>query len=38
MLTVTVDPSNTIDEYDFTNNALTISCPAPSSSASRPGG
>jgi hypothetical protein len=30
-LTVTVDPSHTIDEYDFTDNALTISCPAPPS-------
>jgi CARDB len=32
-ITVTVDPSHTIDEYDFTNNALTIRCPAPSSSS-----
>jgi hypothetical protein len=30
-LTVTVDPSHTIDEYDFANNALTMPCPAPSS-------
>jgi hypothetical protein len=33
MLTVTVDPSHTIDEYDFSDNALTISCPAPSASS-----
>jgi hypothetical protein len=32
-LTVTVDPSHTIDEYNFANNALTIPCPAPSSSS-----
>lgn len=32
-LTVTVDPSHTIDESDFSNNALTIPCPAPSSSS-----
>jgi hypothetical protein len=32
-ITVTVDPSHTIDEYDFTNNALTIRCPAPSPSS-----
>lgn len=31
-LAVTVDPSHTIDEYDFANNVLTMSCPAPSSS------
>jgi hypothetical protein len=31
-ITVTVDPSHTIDEYDFSNNSLTIPCPAPSSS------
>jgi hypothetical protein len=31
-LTVTVDPSHTIDEYDFANNSLTVPCPAPSSS------
>jgi CARDB len=30
-LTVTVDPSHTIDEYNFANNALTMACPAPSS-------
>jgi hypothetical protein len=30
-LTVTVDPSHKIDEYDFANNALTIACPASSS-------
>jgi len=30
-LAVTVDPSHTIDEYDFANNVLTIACPAPSS-------
>lgn len=28
-LAVTVDPSHTIDEYDFANNVLTMSCPAP---------
>jgi CARDB len=33
MLTVTVDPSHTIDEYDFSNNTLTISCPASSGSS-----
>ena len=27
-VTVTVDPSHSIDEYDFANNALTIQCPA----------
>jgi CARDB protein len=32
-LTVTVDPSHTIDEYNFANNALTIPCPTPSSSS-----
>jgi hypothetical protein len=31
-LAVTVDPSHTIDEYDFANNVLTMACPAPSSS------
>jgi CARDB len=31
-LTVTVDPSHTIDESNFANNALTIPCPAPSPS------
>lgn len=31
-LTVTVDPSRTIDEYDFANNKLTMPCPAPSPS------
>ena len=31
-LTVTVDPAHTIDEYDFTDNTLTMPCPAPSSS------
>jgi hypothetical protein len=29
-VTVMVDPSHTIDEYNFANNALTIPCPAPS--------
>jgi len=29
-VTVTVDPSHTIDEYNFANNALTIPCPAQS--------
>jgi hypothetical protein len=33
-LAVTVDPSHTIDEYDFTNNVLTMACPASSSSPS----
>lgn len=28
MLTVTVDPSHTIDEYKFTDNVLTMACPA----------
>jgi CARDB len=27
-LTVTVDPNQSIDEYDYANNALTIACPA----------
>jgi subtilase family serine protease len=27
-LTVTVDPTDTIDEYDFANNALSAACPA----------
>jgi hypothetical protein len=31
-LAVTVDPSHTIDEYDFANNVLTMPCPAPSGS------
>ena len=31
-LTVTVDPSHTIDEYDFANNTLTLPCPASSPS------
>jgi hypothetical protein len=30
-VTVTVDPSHTLDEYAFANNALTIPCPAPGS-------
>ena len=30
-LTVTVDPNQSIDEYDYANNALTIPCPAASS-------
>jgi hypothetical protein len=30
-LAVTVDPSHTIDEYDFANNVLTMACPAPGS-------
>lgn len=33
-LAVTVDPAHTIDEYDFTNNVLTMPCPAPASSPS----
>ncbi len=32
-LTVTADPSHTIDEYDFANNALTIPCPAAGTSS-----
>ena len=28
-LTVTVDPTQSIDEYDYANNALTMPCPAP---------
>jgi len=31
-ITVTVDPSHTIDESTFANNALTVPCPAPASS------
>jgi CARDB len=31
-LAVTVDPSHTIDEYDFANNVLTMACPAPATS------
>ncbi len=31
-LTVTVDPMQTIDEYDFANNVLTMPCPAPAPS------
>ena len=27
-LTVTVDPTHSIDESDFANNALTMTCPA----------
>jgi hypothetical protein len=27
-LTVTVDPMQTIDEYDYANNVLTMACPA----------
>ena len=27
-LTVTVDPTQSIDEYDYANNALTMTCPA----------
>ena len=27
-LTVTVDGSHTVDEYNFANNTLTIPCPA----------
>jgi hypothetical protein len=34
LLTVTVDPSHTVDEYDFTNNVLTMSCPTAGSSSS----
>jgi hypothetical protein len=35
MLTVTVDPLHTTDEFNYANNALTIPCPAPTSSTSR---
>jgi hypothetical protein len=31
-LTVTVDPMQTIDEYDYANNTLTMACPAAPSS------
>jgi hypothetical protein len=31
-LTVTVDPTQTIDEYDFANNVLRMPCPAPAAS------
>jgi hypothetical protein len=30
-LTVTVDPTQSIDEYDYANNARTMTCPAASS-------
>ncbi len=30
-LTVTVDPNQSIDEYDYANNSLTMACPAASS-------
>ena len=30
-LTVTVDPTQSIDEFDYANNALTMTCPAASS-------
>jgi hypothetical protein len=29
LLTVTIDPAHTIDEFNFANNALSIPCPAP---------
>ena len=32
-LTATADPMHTIDEFNFANNALTIACPAPTSSS-----
>ncbi len=32
-LSVTVDPEHAIDEYDFTNNTLTMRCPASSPSS-----
>ncbi len=35
-LTVTVDPSHTIDESSFANNTLTMPCPAASPSPSSP--
>jgi hypothetical protein len=31
-LAVTVDPSHTIDEYDFANNVLTMACPSSATS------
>jgi len=33
-LTATVDPAHTIDEFNFANNALTITCPASTASGS----
>jgi hypothetical protein len=32
-LTVTVDPAHTIDEYNFANNSLALTCPAPATPA-----
>jgi hypothetical protein len=32
-LTVTVDPTDAIDEYDFANNALSTACPASTAAA-----
>jgi hypothetical protein len=31
-LTATVDPSHTIDEFNFANNVFTMACPAPATS------
>src|ERR1700733_14336316 len=33
-LTATVDPSHTIDEFNFANNVFTMACPAPATSGS----
>ena len=33
VLTVTVDPMQTIDEFDYANNVLTMACPAPAPTA-----
>ena len=30
---MTVDPTQTIDEYDYANNVLTMACPAPRADA-----
>jgi hypothetical protein len=35
-LTVTVDPANTVDEYDLANNTFTMACPAPAATTSTP--
>jgi hypothetical protein len=34
-VTVTVDPDDGIDDFDRTNNSLTVPCPAPAAAASR---
>jgi hypothetical protein len=31
-LTVTADPAHTIDEYNFANNSLALTCPASNTS------